>query len=228
MSTRPQTALPELLLAQIWNAQWLAEPLTLTDGRTLRVVYRGVWTHGFGPDFRGAYLDLDDQVVVGAVAVHRRASDWNRHGHQLDPAYSTTVLHVVLDDDLGLPVRRQDGATVPTLALRSALAGPLERFAPDAALRPLGAIGLLNCAPEIAAEQPDAITAVWEAAGDRRMAEKTEAVAARLAAEPPAQVLYALLLDALGYNRNRAPMQALAAALPYDHLDARLGQCAAE
>lgn len=212
----------ELLLAQIWHAQWLTDALALGDGRPLRVVYRGVWTHGLGPDFRGAYLDLGGALREGDVEVHRRASDWVRHGHHLDPAYNTTILHTVLDDDLGQPVRRQDGAAVSTLCLRDALPGPLDAFPSDASLRPLGAIGFAHCAPQVAASDPGALVALWEEAGDRRMAGKAEAVAARLAEAPPAQVLYALLLDALGYTRNRAPMQALAAALPYDHLDARL------
>jgi hypothetical protein len=217
------TATPsELTLSQIWNAQWLASPLRLIDDRELRVIYRGVWTHGLGPDFSNAYIDIDGQLLRGAVELHRSASDWFTHSHHLDPAYNEVVLHVVWQDDSREPVRRNDGATVPTLLLSDYLPGPLEDFAGNPTLRPLGAIGFDYCAPTVAAANPAALRNVWERAGDERMRLKTEAVAARLAGEPPAQTLYTLLLDALGYTRNREPMRAIAERLPYDHLDARL------
>ena len=71
----------ELTLSQIWNAQWLTTPLLLADKRELRIVYRGVWTHGLGPDFTNAYLDIAGRLERGSVEIHRRASDWNAHGH---------------------------------------------------------------------------------------------------------------------------------------------------
>jgi hypothetical protein len=218
----PSAAPSEMTLSQIWNAQWLALPLRLTDGRELRIVYRGVWTHGLGPDFSNAYIDIDGQLLRGAVELHRNASDWSAHGHQLDPAYNEVVLHVVWQDDAPESVRRNDGATVPTLLLPDHLPGPLEDFAGNPILRPLGAIGFDYCAPTVASNNPTALRTVWERAGDERMRFKSDAVAARLASEPPAQTLYALLLDALGYTRNREPMRAIAERLPYDHLDARL------
>ena len=218
MSTSPA----ELTLAQIWNAQWLTSPLRLTDGRELRVVYRGVWTHGLGPDFSNAFIDIDGHLLHGAIELHRSTSDWFVHGHQLDPNYNETVLHVVWQDDAAEPVRRNDGATVPTLLLLDHLPGPLADFAGNPILRPLGALGFKYCAPYVAANNPAALRTVWEQAGDERMRLKTDAVAARLAGEPPAQTLYTLLLDALGYTRNREPMRAIAERLPYDHVDARL------
>ena len=66
----------ELLLAQIWHAQWLTDALALGDGRPLRVVYRGVWTHGLGPDFRGAYLDLGGALREGDVDTTRASTRW--------------------------------------------------------------------------------------------------------------------------------------------------------
>jgi len=216
------TQVGELVLARVWHAQWLADRLRTTDGRPLRVVYRGVWTHGAGPDFTGALLDLDGTLVRGDVEVHVRAAGWYEHGHHRDPAYNGVVLHAVLDPDPGRPARRQDGVVVATLALRPYLLGPIEQFNPGPALRPLGAIGFAHCAPAVAATRPDALVRVWEAAGDERLAGKVASISQALSTAPPAQVLYARLLDALGYSRNREGMGAVAARLPYDHLEARL------
>jgi hypothetical protein len=212
----------ELTLAQIWNAQWLRDQLQTTSGQPLRVVYRGVWTHGIGPDFTGAYLDIDGRLVEGAIELHLRSSNWLAHAHHLDPNYDTVILHAVLDDDLGRPIHRRDGRSVPTLVLRPFLPGRVEDFPADPRLRPLGAIGFDHCAPSVAANQPRALQRVWEAAGDARLTSKVAAVDGRLARETPAQVLYSLLLDALGYSRNRDGMREIAARLPYDHLEIRL------
>ena len=212
----------ELTLSQIWNAQWLVEPLTLTDGRSLRVVYRGVWTHGLGPDFSNAFLEIDGRLMSGAIEIHTSSSEWNSHGHDRDPAYDAVVLHVVWQDDLKLPVRRGDGSTVPVLLLSSCVAGELAEFDENRLIRPLGAIGFEFCAPVSSGSTPDSVVAIWERSGDERIRRKTDAVAARLALEPPAQTLYALLLDALGFSRNRDGMRQVSERLPFDHLDARL------
>ncbi len=212
----------ELTLAQIWNAQWLRDHLQTTDGKPLRVVYRGGWTHGIGPDVTGAYLDINGHLVEGAVELHLRSSNWLAHAHHLDPNYETVILHAVLDDDLGRPVHRRDGRAVPALVLRPFLPGPVEDFPADPRIRPLGAIGFDHCAPSVAASQPQALQRVWEAAGDARLASKVAAVDGRLTRETPAHVLYSSLLDALGYSRNRNGMREIAARLPYDHLEIRL------
>lgn len=215
-------SLPELWLAQVWNDQWLTRDLRTTNGACLRVVYRGVWTHGLGPDFTGAFLDIDGKLLNGAVEVHHHSSGWLQHGHHLDPAYNVVELHVVLIDDLEAPVRRNDGYAVPTLQLDGFLPGPVETLPLKDLLRPLGAIGFAHCAPDVAAVQPDAVRRVWTKAGDVRMTAKVASVSGRLALDPPGQVAYALLLDALGYMRNREPMAAIAARLPWDHLEPRL------
>lgn len=221
--------MPELLLARIWHAQWLTDRLRTVSGESIRVVYRGVWTHGLGPDFSGAWLDVDGRLVHGDVEVHRRASGWYEHGHDRDPAYDTVELHVVLDDDLGTPVRRRDGRAVRCVLLGPHLPGPLDGFDPAPDAWPLGAIGFSPCAPAVARDRPDLLARAWETAGDARLAGKVAAVSQALSRDPPAQVLYALLLDALGYSRNRAGMRAVAERLPFDQLDARLiGQPPAE
>ncbi|MGA7669649.1 MAG: DUF2851 family protein [Nitrolancea sp.] len=212
----------ELTMSQIWNAQWLASMLALSDGRPLHVVYRGVWTHGLGPDFANAFIDVDGSLLSGAIEMHRRSSDWYSHGHERDPAYDEVVLHVVWEDDLDQPVTRGDGTSVPTLLLPECLPGGIDEFASSPVLRPLGAIGFEFCAPLASELRPDDVRMIWERVGDERLRGKTDVVAARLALEPPAQVLYAMILDALGYTRNRDGMRAIAERLPYDHLEARL------
>jgi hypothetical protein len=209
--------IPELTLAKVWQAQWLAPgPWRTTDGRTLIVRYRGRWSAGFGPDFADARIVLDGEAITGAVEIHRRAADWRAHGHHLDPAYNAVALHVVLEDD-GTPGRTRDGRRLPTLALAPLLAGSLVEFPAGSA--PLGGLSDTPCARDYLTTGAAALLRVLGRAGDERLALKAAAMEARFAAAPPGDVLSAALLDALGYSANRAPMAILAAALPLRDLE---------
>ena len=218
----------ELTVSRAWNAGWVrAEALRTTEGRPVTVVYRGRWTFGFGPDFRGALIAFGSELRQGDVEVHLRASGWREHGHHLDPAYNSVILHVALDADPRAgthipPCRRQDGTVVPTLILRPALRGPLELLPPDPALPPLGAIADGRCIAEVTPENRAGALAALDRAGDARLTAKAATIEASFTAATPGQVLYAGLLDALGYTRNRAPMAALAGTLPLAAIEARL------
>lgn len=217
----------ETTLAYLWQEQVLTTDLRTTEGRRLRVIYRGVWTHRRGPDFANALLDLDGELVSGDVELHVRASDWYAHGHHEDPAYDHVVLHAVWDDDLQKTVRRRDGTPVPTLELARFLATTPDQL-PSVSLRPLGALGFAHCAPEIAAAHPELLHHLFENAGDSRLREKVARIQARLSGESPAQTLFWLLADALGYHQNRQGMRAIAEELPLMHLEVRLSALAPE
>jgi len=211
---------PELTLAKVWQAQWLVPgPWRTTAGQAVSVQYRGRWSAGFGPDFADAALTLDGQRVAGAVELHRRTGDWRAHGHHLDPAYNAVVLHVVYAND-GPPAVTRTGRTLPTLALAPLLAGPLGSFPADTAA--LGGLGDHPCARDYLSATVTGggdLTRLLGRAGDMRLALKAAGLEARFAVAPPGNALYAGLLDALGYQMNRAPMAALAAALPLHALE---------
>ncbi len=209
--------IPELTLAKVWQAQWLVPgPWRTTDGRALAVRYRGRWSAGFGPDFADARIVLDGREINGAVEIHRRAADWWAHGHHLDAAYNAVALHVILEDD-GTVCRTREGRTLPTLALAPLLAGSLAAFPAGSA--PLGGLGDTPCARDFLTTGAADLLRVLGRAGDERLALKAAAMEARFAAVPPGDVLYAALLDALGYSANRAPMATLAAVLPLRDLE---------
>jgi len=211
---------PELTLAKIWQAQWLVPgPWHTTDGQTVTVQYRGRWSAGFGPDFADAALMLGKQRVTGAVELHRRMGDWRAHGHHLDAAYNTVVLHVVYTND-GPPAITRHGHVLPTLVLAPLLAGPLAAFPNHTAA--LGGLGDSPCAHDYLAATTTGtleLAHLLGRAGDSRLALKAAALEAQFAVAPPGAALYSGLLDALGYQMNRAPMAALAAALPLHMLE---------
>ena len=104
----------EKLMQYIWQHRLFDHTkLVTTDGRKLRIIDNGQLNTDSGPDFFNAKISLDGCVWAGNVEMHRRASDWRRHNHHLDPAYDSVVLHVVEVADT--PVYRTNGEEIPTL-----------------------------------------------------------------------------------------------------------------
>ncbi|MGB3331121.1 MAG: DUF2851 family protein, partial [Thermomicrobiales bacterium] len=106
----------ELALSAAWHGG-LTRTVTTVDGRRVDIVFPGQWSHGFGPDFENAMLDVRGEgLSTGAVEIHLRTSDWMAHGHHLDPRYNSVILHIVSRHD-ALETRRADGRLVPIAVL---------------------------------------------------------------------------------------------------------------
>ncbi|MBX5491558.1 MAG: DUF2851 family protein [Chloroflexi bacterium] len=218
-------AIDERLVARLWRAQAFArDALRTLDGRAVQIVYPGRPRPGGGPDYQGALVVIDHVLARGDVELHLRAGDWARHGHDRDPAYNATLLHVVLWDDGAVPARRADGALVPTLALApylradpTVLAATLPADAPPWPLSERG-----PCAPDTAQ-----VAAQLDAAGLARFAARQARYAAELEERAVADLLLGGLVEAMGYGVNREPARALAARLPaYAPLRALVRRCA--
>jgi hypothetical protein len=208
---RPGPLERESLIATIWQRQWLdQQPLVDSLGRRLRVVYPGRRWGGPGPDFQGAVLALGDGTLLrGDVEIHRRTRDWNSHGHQRDPAYNQTILHVVLRGSDGQPARRADGVPVPELSIEARLAAPLSELA--SRLTSLG-----PAASEMAClTNRDDLVRLVDRAGLERFFEHADRLEADLAVLEPSEVLLRGLLVALGYSANKLPAAQLAERLPW-------------
>src|SRR3954470_8184261 len=137
VATHGRERVVERVVSWIWEQQTLRAPLPGDDGCQYRVVYRGRPWGERGPDFQGAILAREDGGLLrGDVEIHVRASDWRKHGHQRDPAYNSAVCQVVLWQDEARAIRRQDGASIPTIELVTRLAAPLAELERRAAEDP--------------------------------------------------------------------------------------------
>jgi len=107
----------EDLLQYIWNFQ-LFNSLSLltTDGEPARVVRSGTQNFDSGPDFFNGQVRIGQMLWVGNIEIHIQSSDWKKHNHQEDLAYSKIILHVVWEDDE--PVLQGNGQKVPTVELK--------------------------------------------------------------------------------------------------------------
>ena len=203
---RPLWERSERALADLWQrTARLPAPLVAQDGQRFRVLYPGRRSARAGPDFRDAILRGDDgRRVVGDVELHLRAPDWYSHSHHADPNYNGVVLHVVLRPKGASDTRSQAGGSVPVVGLE-AQAEALEGV--SAAPPPLPQVSEANT--------PEELARLLAEAGDRRFLLRSGAFSLELRGGDPDQVLYAALMESLGYSANRKPFRTLAARVPY-------------
>lgn len=100
---------------------WRLKRFDLSDLRTtestpIELLDSGRHNHDSGPDFAQARLRLGGTLWAGNIEIHLKSSEWFEHGHQHDPAYDNTILHVVLEEDA--PALTTSGRRVPCLELR--------------------------------------------------------------------------------------------------------------
>ena len=223
-------------MVRLWQGQHLPpDALATRGGELLRVVYRGRLSSGPGPDFRDAVIEgPEDELWHGDVEVHVRSSSFRLHGHSRDPAYDAVVLHLVWEDDEDEDTLLACGRRVAVVALapwfqrrRQELARLLGR--PDAWREP--------CFSTLSRIGPGAVGGILDRLGDLRFRQKTESFRRALSAaagllagqaglSPAAaaaeadEVLYAAVLEALGYGGHREAFARLARELPYRRLRA--------
>jgi len=89
----------EKFLQIFWNERRFTGELKTTGGEVLEIVDPGIWNVEAGPDFRDAAITLNGQLRQGDIEVHRSARDWQRHGHDKDPAYDHVILHVIWESE---------------------------------------------------------------------------------------------------------------------------------
>lgn len=90
----------ESLLQFIWQYS-LYKPgeLYTTNGEQLNIISPGKLNRDAGPDFLEAKIKVGKTILVGNIELHINSSDWLKHGHHNDLAYSNLILHVVYKND---------------------------------------------------------------------------------------------------------------------------------
>lgn len=99
--------------------------LRTDDGQLLTVIKTGIPHIHSGPDFENARIIINGILWAGKVEIHIFASDWEKHGHQHDPAYDGVILHVVWKNDR--VIYRGDGTVLPALTLYGRIPEPLHQ-----------------------------------------------------------------------------------------------------
>ncbi|MFA5308843.1 MAG: DUF2851 family protein [Dehalococcoidales bacterium] len=204
---------PEKLIQEIWQgALQRRKDLVTAAGGPVEVIYPGRRNDDRGADFRDAVIATGQGLLKGDIEIHTLSSSWWAHRHHLDPTYNRVVLHVVFWDDAGRAAELANGFTVPTLALHGYYA-TAEIKSPALTVSPF--MPCRRTRPGL-----KTITGLLDAAGLARFQSQADTFRETLARYGPAQSLYAGIMTALGYSKNKEPMAELAACLPLAGLTA--------
>jgi hypothetical protein len=201
----------EDLLQFIWESGlYDQEGLRTTDGDPLEVLRAGQVQRHSGPDLSNALVRIAGQTWAGTVEVHLRASAWNEHGHQGDPAYDNVVLHAVYLHDAD--VHTCTGRRLPAVELRGRI--DLRNLRLHRELME-GRHGI-PCAARIGEVDAGRIHLWTERLLVERLERKVAGVEAvlRAAAHDPAEALHRMLLRSLGGPVNAEAFAQLGHALP--------------
>ena len=148
----------ERLLQFIWQFQYFNKgELKTTSGEELQIIYPGAYNTNQGPDFTDAKIKIGNTTWAGNVELHIKASDWNRHNHQLDKNYNNVVLHVVWENDF-------PNYNIPVLNLENRIAGSLLQRYEEL----MNSQGFIACERSIASVKP----IVLESWKERLLAER--------------------------------------------------------
>ena len=219
----------EHLLHLLWQRQdLLRQPLMTLDQQAITVYRPGRWSRSSGPDFLDAKLRFSVAPIrVGAVEVHVVASDWFRHGHDRDPAYTKVLLHVVWHNDLGTQtVVDASGREIPQLVLSTALTIPLAELGDvleDESVPTGHGVGLTPCQRSLLEMTPETVGRLLDMAGEERWRQKANRFALRVERRGVEQALYETLMEALGFQGNRMPFWQLARLAPLARIREALG-----
>ncbi len=199
-------------------AMWLAHasrvgPLRDSRGRSVEVIYPGRLVGLPGPDLIDAIVAIDHGLARRVtVELHIDEVSWARHGHTRDPAYAEVDLHVIWN-----PLPRAPQQYPPSICVADAFAGLRQAAVTATDFQP----AVFLCRPPLSDDrQPrSAVLSMVEHQGERRLAERTDAMEADIEALGPDHALYRAVMRALGYRQNVAAFGELAAQAPLGLLE---------
>lgn len=196
----------EKYLHYLWNSNSiLFQSEKLVQGESFRIINKGTYNLGDGPDFLNASVEIDDIIWHGAIEFHIKSSDWYLHNHHNDIAYDETILHIVLEYDKEVI---QNNRIIPTLEIHELIE--------NSHFRKFNNVDVLKnpivCSPNIKEVEPIYLELLKSNVIISRLKRKVEIYKSNFFKD---QVLYSLLAKSFGKKVNDEQMLSLTSYLPY-------------
>ena len=196
----------EKYLHYLWNSSSiLFQNQKLVHGESFRIINKGTYNLGSGPDFLNASVEIEDIIWHGAIEFHIKSSDWYHHNHQNDTAYDETILHIVLEYDKEVI---QNNRIIPTLEIHELIE--------DSHFRKFNNVEVLKnpivCSANIKEVEPIYLELLKSNVLISRLKRKVETYKSNFFKD---QVLYSLLAKSFGKKVNDEQMLSLSNFLPY-------------
>lgn len=202
----------------LWRSKRLPFHLfRTTENKRIHVLKTGTYNTASGPDFFNGQLEIDGIVHVGNIELHLKSSDWYKHNHQNDSAYSNVILHVVLEHDREVVLH---GEPIPTLELKSYidqnhLKKTMRLIHPNASLNTV-----ISCANQLEEFPAPVLWSQVQQSLIQRMDRKAYEIQAlaNLLGNDPRNLLFQSIAKSFGMKTNKIPFQELAHRLPFRKL----------
>jgi len=183
--------------------------LRTEEDESVRIIYPGRRNDDRGADFKDAVIEAGRKRLKGDIEIHVKASNWRAHGHHRDPIYNRVILHVVYRNDSEKPVVLQNGARAPTLALQGYIKPTNHN-----ALTPA-----IPCRYIFYRANTNFIGKILDEAGEGRFLAQAAYFEKTIARVGAGQALYQGIMTALGYSKNKQPMEELAGRMALKKLE---------
>jgi len=203
----------EFFLQFLWKHRlFYTNQLNTTTGQKVELISAGFLNRDAGPDFFNARLKIGDTIWAGNVEIHLRASDWNKHNHQADPAYDNVILHVVLDADSVVLNSKGQEVECACLSYPSALERNYQLL--------LKSSSWIPCADSIQLVPSVTLQLWYNALLVERLEQKTNEIVSRLEQNKNDwnETFYQFLARNFGFKTNALPFELLAKAVPLNIL----------
>lgn len=187
--------------------------LKTTTGDEVTVLHRGTHNRNAGPDFFNSRIKIGDTTWAGNVEIHTRTSDWARHKHGTDPAYSNIILHVVFEDDK--PLADAQNNPVATIELK----GRIDLKFYNTYKTFTDSKGWIPCAGSIANVDPFIVENWLERMAVERLERKSKSVLETLALNKGSwqETFYQIVAANFGFKVNAEPFGLLARSIPENY-----------
>jgi hypothetical protein len=193
----------------IWNNKlYQNDSLFTQEGESLQIMHPGRHNTNAGPDFFDARIRIGETLWAGNIEIHQRASDWNKHGHQNDPVYRNTILHVVAVSDI--QVFNDLGSVVPVLEIK------WPRWIEDNYEMLIRSHDWIGCASRLYQVDPFRIKFFLNGIVIERLKQKIDAISKVLSETKMdwGETFYCMLARNFGLKENALPFEMVARSLP--------------
>nr|MDK2850577.1 hypothetical protein [Candidatus Cloacimonadota bacterium] len=201
----------ERFLYHIWDEGHLQYDLKAISGLSIKVIYRGQFNTGRGPDFKNAIIAINGQEFRGDIEIHFKTTDWQAHNHQEDSYYNQVILHVVLEHNVPYAQTiKENGETCEIMSLKNQLSEDIQKLWQEHKEYKTPAV---YC-DLLSAIDSDRLISILHLAGKRRFEAKCKRFNAALSLSNFDQILYEGIFEALGYSKNKLNTLQIAQSLP--------------
>ena len=212
----------ELELQARWFAGDFGKHFVSTAGDEIEIIQFGTWNREAGPDFRDTAIRTNGgEPIRGCIEIDLLDRSWETHGHAINPAFETTVLHVFVErSDREFFARTKSNRNITQVCIDPTTL--TEAFMANVPLaRPGRCQAPLKDLPE------ERVCNVLDAAGQFRLRQKANRIRNKIDAHGRDETLFQEIAGALGYKENKLPFTLLAQRLPLQLLRENIQNCEA-